>query len=288
MFEDWGCGRHPELTVPPTQMPLAQQGITTWVVHHGQPLLVPDVSQEPLYYGIDSLPATVAELTVPLQVGGETLGILDVQSDRPGQLNEEQVPLLETLASQVAVTLRNAQMYEAQCRLADQQSALYEILRAVGEHIDPGAICRVAVETVWRRIGWPGVAILLPDEANRSLVVRATAGARGLEVGWSSPVDQGITGRAWRSGRAQNVPDVRQDADYIAGDPAIRSELAVPLRRGQRVLGVLVAESTDRAAFDDEAVQMAESLADAIALALDNARHTTELAILYDKAEGAA
>jgi signal transduction histidine kinase/CheY-like chemotaxis protein len=281
-FEDWGSGRRPDLITPPSRMPLTLQGITTWVVSNGQPLFVPDVSQEPLYYRIDSLPDTVAELAVPLQVGGKILGVLDVQSDQAGQLIEEQVPLLETLASQVAVALRNAQMYDAQRRLADQQSTLYEILRAVGEHLDPEAICRVAVEAVGRRIGWPGVAILLPDDTNRKLVVRAAAGSRAETVGWNVPVDQGVTGRAFRTGALQNVPDVQQDPDYVVSDPAIRSELAVPLRRGMRVLGIFDAESKDLAAFDMETSHMAESLADAIALALDNARRTTELSILNE------
>ena len=282
VFEDWGSGRRPDQTVPPSRMALSQQGITTWVVQHGEPLFVPDVSQEPLYYRIDSLPDTVAELTVPLQVGGKILGILDVQSDRPGQLSEEQVPLLETLASQVAVALRNAQMYDAQRRLADQQSTLYEILRAVGEHLDPEAICRVAAESVCEHIGWPGVAILLPDDTNRNLVVRAAAGSRDDAVGWTVPMDRGVTGRAFRTGSIQNVPDVDSDPDYIAGDPNICSELAVPLRRGSRVLGIFDAESTAQAAFDDETIRLAESVAETIALALDNARHTTELSILNE------
>jgi signal transduction histidine kinase/DNA-binding response OmpR family regulator len=282
VFQDWGSGRLPEMVVPPARMPLAQQGITTWVVQNGKPLFVPDVSQEPLYYRLDSLPNTVTELAVPLQTGGETLGILDVQSDRHGQLTEEQVPLLETLASQVAVALRNAQVYDAQRRLADRQSTLYEILRAVGEHLNPEDIVGVAVETVERRIGWPGVAVLLPDDTNRNLVVHAAAGSHRLSVGWSIPVDQGVIGRAFRTGQAQHVPDVSADPDYVIGDAAIRSELAVPLRRGKRVLGVFDAESANLSAFDTEAIQMAESLADAIALSLDNARRTTELSILNE------
>lgn len=288
VFEDWGCGRLPDLMAPPGRMLLSQQGITTWVARNGQPLLVPDVSQEPLYYGIDSLADTVAELAVPLRVGGQVLGVLDVQSDRADQLSEEQVPLLETLASQVAVALRNAQMYDAQCSLANQQSTLYEILRAVGEHIDPEAICRVAVESVWRRIGWPGVAVLLPDDANSNLVVRAAAGSRADTVGWNVPVERGVTGRAFRTGRVQNVPDVHADVDYIVGDRSVRSELAVPMRRGDRVLGIFDAESAAQAAFDAEAVQMAESLADTIALALDNARRTTELSIVNEVGQSLA
>lgn len=282
VFQDWSSGRRLDTVATPVSIPLAQQGITTWVARQGRPLLVPNVHQEPLYMYVDSLPDTLAELAVPLQVGGEILGVLDVQSDRPGQLVEEQVPLLETMAAQVAVALRNAQMYAAQRSMANQKAALYEILQAVGEYADPQAIVQEAVRVISRHTEWHGVAILLPDEQGRQLVIRGTANDRSAKLGWSIPVDRGVSGRAFCTGQTQYVSDVSLDPDYIANESTVRSELAIPLRRGRRVLGVLDAESDRVAAFSPDDIQMAESLAESIALALDNARRTTELSIINE------
>ncbi len=282
VFQDWAGGRRPDIVAPPVRLPLTRQSITTWVARQGRPLLVPDVHQEPLYMHVESLPDTLAELAVPLQVGGEILGVLDVQSDRPGQLVQEQVPLLETMAAQVAVALRNAQMYAAQRALADQKAALYEILRAVGEHVDPQAIAQEAVRAISRHTRWRGVALLLPDEQGRQLVIRGAADDRAATLGWGLPVDRGVSGRAFRTAQTQYVPDVSVDPDYVAEEPTVRSELSIPLRRGRRVLGVLDAESESVAAFSADDIQMAESFAETIALALDNARRTTELSILNE------
>ncbi|MEK7277984.1 MAG: histidine kinase dimerization/phospho-acceptor domain-containing protein, partial [Chloroflexota bacterium] len=90
-------------------------------------------------------------------------------------------------------------------------------------------------------------------------------------LGNSYPLGNGVIGRAIAAGQTQNVPDVTIDPNYIGIDSTLRSELAVPLRRGGRILGVLNIESDQWAAFDADGVQLAESLADAVALALDNA-----------------
>lgn len=282
VFRGWGSGRSEAASVPPFRRALTDPGIASWAAAHGQPCLATDVREEPRYCLVPELPATVAEMAVPLQVGGETLGVLDVQSDVPGQLTAEDIPLLETLASQIAVALRNAQMYEEQRRLADRQTALYEVLRATGAHLDPLKIAHAAVEAVSRWTGWPKVTLFLPDETGTNLVVQAAAGALASAVGMRLSVAQGISGRAFRTAQTQHVPDVNVDPDYVPLAAGVCGALSVPLRSRRRVLGVLHIESDRPDSFHPEDVIWAESLGEAIALALENARRATELSILNE------
>lgn len=85
-------------------------------------------------------------------------------------------------------------------------------------------------------------------------------------------VGRGIVGRAVRTGKPVTVPDVRCDPDYIPMDPNMRSEIAVPLKAGNRILGVLDAESGALGAFskDDERVMC--TLASQLATALERLR----------------
>src|SRR5690606_16750267 len=92
------------------------------------------------------------------------------------------------------------------------------------------------------------------------------------EVGYRIPAGRGISGRAVRTRRAAIVDDVRRDPDYIPGVAACRSEVAVPMVRGDRVLGVINIESTEPAAFGAEDLFVLTSLAEIAALAIDNAR----------------
>ena len=76
-------------------------------------------------------------------------------------------------------------------------------------------------------------------------------------------VESGVTGRAVRLGRAQLVPDVAADADYVVAIPGLIAELAVPLRSGRDVVGVLNLESERR--LPASAVQAVRPLARALA-----------------------
>lgn len=177
---------------------------------------------------------------------------------------------------------------DEQRRIAIRQTMLYSVLRAVAGQTDPDYVARSAVEVITKVAGWPNAAVILPDEDGTHWVIRAAGGRLATMVGHRFPAVKGIVGRAFRTTRTQLVPDVRVDPDYIAGNPAVRSELAVPLRRGGRTLGVLNIESDQLAAFDKEDVLLVESLADAVALALDNAhlysqihRNAANLSALY-------
>jgi diguanylate cyclase (GGDEF)-like protein len=93
-------------------------------------------------------------------------------------------------------------------------------------------------------------------------------------------VDSGITGRAIRSGRPQLAPDVRSDPDYVAALPGIVSELAMPLRSGRSVVGILNVES--ERALPDGAIDALRPLARALAPLTETLRssRTLDLAAL--------
>ncbi len=170
------------------------------------------------------------------------------------------------------MALRNAQMYEEQRKLAEFQLTLYEVLRNVGSYLDPESVARVAVEEIFRLTNWPWVAIAIPDLTEQRLVIHAQAGDFSIGEGWSVQFGEGGMGEAYETGETRYLPDVSQLPVDARLHPSIASELAIPLRRGRQVMGVLDIESDDLAAFSTSDIQLAESLADAISLTLENAR----------------
>ncbi|MBI4670515.1 MAG: SpoIIE family protein phosphatase [Chloroflexi bacterium] len=93
-----------------------QEGIIGWVAAHAEPLLVPDVTKEPRYApGPDNaLSDTRSELGVPLIIGQRVVGVLDVQSDRTGAFNDEDLFVMRTLGAQIAIAIENSRLFEAQ------------------------------------------------------------------------------------------------------------------------------------------------------------------------------
>ena len=262
-----------------------KEGLVGWVIRHRQPAMIHDTSIDKRWVNLPDPPYTVrSALAIPIVSGSAVLGVLTLQHSEPNHFNTEHAYLIHSSADQIVLAVRNAQMYDEQRRLADHQTTLYEALRAVGQHLDLESVAHAAVQAIAQLTGWPAVAIALPDDAHGSpathLVIQTGAGALSESDGQRIPIAQGITGRAFRTAQVQYVPDVSVDPDYVeykSPDAIILSELAVPLQRGERVLGVLDVASDWMGAFNNDDILLAKSLAEAIALALDNARLYTEV-----------
>jgi NtrC-family two-component system sensor histidine kinase KinB len=191
--------------------------------------------------------------------------------DESDQLEQQRQHPNKPAGDESVIAVRDARMFEELRRVAERQITLYKVLRAVSGLQDPDKVARLAVDAIVQFAGWPHAALIVPNDENTRWVVRAASGYLALAEGMARPIEQGIVGRALRTGQTQAVPDVSVDPDYVVGNERTRSELVVPLRRGAVISGALTIDSDRLAGFDSDEVELAESLADAIALALDNA-----------------
>lgn len=100
--------KHLGFRLPITDRP--EGGIVGWVAYHGQPYLTGDVRKSPRY--IKTVEEIRSELAVPLKIKAEVIGVLDVQSVAINGLTENDEFILTTLASQIAIAVENARLYE--------------------------------------------------------------------------------------------------------------------------------------------------------------------------------
>ena len=186
----------------------------------------------------------------------------------------------------LALTFNNmtAQLSSLVSSLEDRVQARTEQLRtsaAVGQAaasvLDPSQLLREVVNLITDRFGFYYAAVFTLDEAGRYAVLREGTGEAGLtlkerdhklEVGGRSMVGSVITQR-----KARIALDVGAEAVRFANPllPDTRSEIALPLMVGNRVLGALDVQSTHEAAFDEANATVLQSMADQIAIALNNA-----------------
>jgi signal transduction histidine kinase/GAF domain-containing protein len=92
------------------------QGIAGWVAREGQPLLVPDVKEEPRFYpGIDQATGFVTKsvLAVPLKVKGRVIGVIEAVNKTEGDFSQTDVELLSSMTQSAAIAIENARLYEA-------------------------------------------------------------------------------------------------------------------------------------------------------------------------------
>ncbi|MFQ6099967.1 MAG: GAF domain-containing protein [Anaerolineae bacterium] len=107
------------------RLPLGE-GITGWVAQHGKPLLVPDVRLDPRYY--EGASDTRSELCVPLAVGSQVIGVINVESAETNAFTEDDRRLLSTLANNLAILIERARLFEkveaARTELQERAEAL--------------------------------------------------------------------------------------------------------------------------------------------------------------------
>jgi signal transduction histidine kinase len=138
----------------PISLRVGYEGVTGWVAETGQPLLVPDVSQEPRYHqmSLEQARNTRSELAVPMRAKGTVVGVLDVESDRLGAFDAGDLAVLQSLANQAAIAIENARLYEQAQQLAaleERQRLARELHDAVTQTLFSASLIAEALPDIW-------------------------------------------------------------------------------------------------------------------------------------------
>ncbi len=275
------------------------EGTLGWVAEHGKPLLVNDASEESRFLEVETLDIA-AELDVPVTVAGQTIGVIAVASDSANVFSETDVTAMEAIAGQVARAIENSRLYEQERRRGIQRETIAEVGRAIAAILDMDTLLSRVVELVAQNFGYYAVNVFEVDAASEYAAFRAStvesegSGREGLRLRVG---EEGIVGWVAGSGQPLMVDDVSREPRFRF-DPAVadtRSEVAVPIRLGDKVVGVLDVLSDEVDAFDESVLGTLETLAHSLAVAMENARlyeeerrRSEELSALLDTAQALA
>lgn len=263
----------------------ANEGIVGWLRRNRQPLLVNDFQTE-----MEHLPARPryddehpprSAIFVPILAGELAIGSLAVQHDEPGAYSEENLRTLFIIANQAGVALVNARLYQVVERRARQLQTVAQVSRKVAAILDLDQLLNQVVELIRDRFGYYHVQIFLVAQGTGRAYFRASTGhnlnqmwlrrGRFVRIGV-----EGIIGWVAQHGQPLLANDVSQETRYFPDDPRLlpdtRAELAVPLMVEDRVLGVLDVQARELNAFSSEDLFILATLADQIAVAVEDAR----------------
>jgi len=114
---------------PPPDFPLRVRlptsfGIMGYVARTGEPVLERDVRTNPYYFAGRS--GTLSELCVPIKIGKEVVGVINLESQKLGAFNERHLSFLQTLAAQLGVVMERSQLLRRQTELAQQLSVIFD------------------------------------------------------------------------------------------------------------------------------------------------------------------
>lgn len=125
------------------------QGLVGKAAQTGRVVLVPDVTRDPSWLPNPLLPGTRAEVAVPIILGDQVLGVLDVQHDVRGGLDQADAELLQSIANQVAIALHNARLYERAQLTADREA----LVNAINQHIQKAVTIEATLQIAAQELG---------------------------------------------------------------------------------------------------------------------------------------
>ncbi|WP_165849118.1 sensor domain-containing diguanylate cyclase [Candidatus Cryosericum septentrionale] len=211
----------------------------------------------------------VSYVGFPIIIDRRVVSIINVQTSRQ-RLKPEDVDALRPLIHLISLIIARY--------LKEQQSANREnFLSLLHETTLDGVRAASAVEfmntvvkRIARRLGYQYIALFLYDDETESLILRAQKGYTSEYDGLALCVHDhvGVVVRAFRLRHTVNVSDVSASSFYLRGVPGGRSDLALPLMVGGKVIGVLNLESKKAAAFSREDVRNLTPLAAGVGLML--------------------
>ena len=218
-------------------------------------------------------------LVIPLIVRGRVIGFVDLcESHRDRHFTEGEIKLCQTVANQTIIAVEKAGLFEEERKRALQLETVREVSQKIVSILNLDELLAQVVELIQQRFGYYHVQVFLNNPDNPWTVFRAGTGPAGevmnqegyqLEIG-----EEGIIGWVASSGEFLLVNDVSKEPRFLPYPalPNTKAELAVPLPLGGRILGVLDVQSKRINAFEESDLFVLQSLADQVAIAIENAR----------------
>jgi PAS domain S-box-containing protein len=241
-------------------------------------VVVDDVSEMPSHLPNPLLPLTRSEAAIPLRAGNRLLGVLDVQQDRAGAFSEAEVRTLQVVANQVAAALANAELFgEIQSSL-EREHLAHELTRRMAAQLDPDQLLQEVVDQLAETFGYYHAHIYLLTEDGETLAVAAGLGeagelmkAAGHDIQLAASVS--LVAEAARTLSPVAVADVAQSPTHLPNPllPDTRSEAAIPLYIGERLIGVLDVQRRQRGPFGEPEIRTLQIIANQASIALSNA-----------------
>lgn len=251
------------------------EGITGWVAQQGKSAIVPDVSADKRYVPVHE--HTRSELAVPLEINGVLSGVVNVDSDKPSAFDENDLALLTELASQAALVIHNAFLYEKSLIRAN----LFESLITVGQAINSAVDLDEALAAITREaaslMNAKTCALQLLDESSSHLTLVASHGAG--EAYLNKPgvdIAESFLGSVVNLKKPLQIENVQTSNAYqqqdIAREEGLVAMLSIPLEFGGNAIGTLNVYKEETYVFSNDEIHIATALAELSALAIEKAR----------------
>ncbi|HNT23874.1 MAG TPA: GAF domain-containing protein [Anaerolineales bacterium] len=222
-------------------------------------------------------------MVTPLTVGGRLVGVIGMTASDPlRNFDSSDLQLLTLFAQQAAVAVENARLYQDARQAAERRAILHRVSQeVVSASFDPEQIYGAVHEAASQLMPAEAFVITLVDEAHSEVEAVYLIDRGGRNPNTRMPIDKGLSGRVIASGASIYIEDMEKevgfDGVHFGEEDYTRSILAVPLRLGDRIIGMLSTQSYKANAYTTEDLYLMEMLAANTAIAIENTRLLKEV-----------
>ena len=255
------------------------EGLTSILIRSREPLmLVEDTEKRAIAMGakITGKPAK-SWLGVPLLARGVAIGAVIIQDqENEHSFNEDDLRFVSAVSSQIASTIYNIRLLSESQETALQFETAAEIARDISSSLDLDELLLKAVDLIRSRFDFYHAAVFLKDLPGEFVVIREATGEAGAQMkrmGHKLGIgSKSVVGFVAGKGELLVVNDTSRDATFLANPltPKTRAEAAIPLKVGDRIVGVLDVQSNRAYAFSNDNLRILQILADQLAIAVIN------------------
>jgi len=284
---------------PPILLEPEGQGTQSVTIRTGEPLLIRDyqarmkatttvyhVDEEGNIVGRDEVPededVTRSALIVPMKIERQVVGVIQVMSYRLDAYAEDDLRILESLSSQIAVASNNALLYQQAQHSLQELLAIYQAAQRLQQLHTPETLAQEIITVLEQALDYEYGAVLLIDEPTGQLTPFALSDQgrgpafaeadKAYVASHGTRLGEGIAGWVAQTGQSVRLGDVRQDQRYYSMRDDIRSELCVPLYIGDKTVGVVNVETSRPNAYTEGDQRVLETVTAQVATAIQNAR----------------
>jgi len=256
----------------------AGQGIVGWVIEHGQPALVPDVSQDTRFFSkLDQLTGfnTQSVICVPLKTEKKTIGAIEVMNKKSGTFSQEELRLLSWLATPATIAIENARLFGAEHTARKQAEILQEATATLTSTLSLNRVLNRILLHLERVVAYSNAYVLLRQgEWLRVVARRDLVPSNEGNFKRQYPADNAIYQEIRKTRRPVILADAQTDPRFEMWQNAgqVKGWMGVPLTVQDKVIGCLILDSQQAGSYGPVEASLAQAFANQAAVAIQNAQ----------------
>jgi diguanylate cyclase (GGDEF)-like protein len=213
-------------------------------------------------------------LVAPLWDADKKLFGMIFLANKPGGFDDDDCHRMEIFIPQVVVVIQNTRLLATERKRAEQLAALHTVTKASTEADNEDQLIDRVTQQIGQQFSADSFGVLLLDDAANELYLHSSYRSGQYDSPKRVPMGLGVTGAVARTGTPRLVNDVTLTPEYMSLFPLTRSELCVPLKVEDKLLGVINVESARANAFISDDEELLTIIAGQLAMAIQGLRAT--------------